>query len=92
MTRSVSVSFISTPPQTKTTKNELYSKYSRAAEEEKGKNNKMFYVITCTKCRKRMVEKIKHGIKGRKSTKEVRGVESRAVQGAGAPLELIQLL
>ena len=38
-----------------------YSKYSRAAEGEKGRSNKTFYVITCTKCRKRMVERIKHG-------------------------------
>ena len=34
-----------------------YSKYSRAAEEEKGRSNKTFYVITCTKYRKRMVKR-----------------------------------
>ena len=101
---SVSVSFISTLPQTKTSKNVFYlnkiendisecrnvikyvshsfgssfynetyalvqifcsevrmnyNKYSRAAEEEKGRSNKTIYVITCTKYGKRMVKRIK---------------------------------
>ena len=43
-----------------------YSKYSRVAEEEKGRSNKTFYVITCTKCRKRIMERINTRTAGKK--------------------------